>query len=293
MNALSPAYAAGSVAAMEKFAARRGLLEIRNAVAGGDMARANRLATTPGVLNAQNRAGSQIRDLGAGGEGLATLVAHPKHGVSVRKMYDPNAGVYSDELIRRKAELGNLPGVAKHYGQAMTPQGTPMHFNEFVQGKEVRPHMLKNPSVQKAYQSSLLQAHRGARQQGYRLADTRPANAMLTPQGQVKFIDHMPMQAGELQSNVVARGLRRQGAGNVVPVTDRGAELFGNQVEGYSPNVSSQNKGDFKRYMFTGELPRPPAPAPSTLAATSAQRGLGGPMLDPTRPSRGQGYGAY
>lgn len=54
---------------LQKIAARRGLKEIRKAVQGGDVARASRLAKSPGVLKATD-AGSQIRDIGHGGRVL-------------------------------------------------------------------------------------------------------------------------------------------------------------------------------------------------------------------------------
>jgi hypothetical protein len=54
----------------------------------GNVAGASALAKAPGVLK-PSVAGSQIRQLGRGSEGMATLVAHPQHGVAVRKMYDP------------------------------------------------------------------------------------------------------------------------------------------------------------------------------------------------------------
>lgn len=121
---------------LEKYGARAGLKLIRKAVAGGDMARAERLAITPGVLK-RTGAGSQIRHLGTGMEGTSTLVAHPRKGVVVRKVYDPK-GLSGPEMIKRKAEVGrqlsDSPDAAKFLGETKTRIG-PAHFYEHVPGK--------------------------------------------------------------------------------------------------------------------------------------------------------------
>lgn len=62
---------AGFTEELEKISARRGLKEIAKALKGGNLERAHSLAKTPGVLKS-SPAGSQIRDLGMGSEGLAT-----------------------------------------------------------------------------------------------------------------------------------------------------------------------------------------------------------------------------
>lgn len=121
-----------------KHAARRGLEIIRNLVRSGapeKLTKANTLAKTPGVLK-PSIAGSQLRDLGQGSEGVATLVAHPEHGISVRKLYDPQ-GVASPEMIQRKhlagVQLGKEPSIAHHYAESATPRGGgKIHHNEFV-----------------------------------------------------------------------------------------------------------------------------------------------------------------
>jgi len=119
-----------------KTAATRGMKEILKLVARGDLAGADALAKTPGALR-WTAAGSQIKDLGRGGEGLATLVAHPEYGVSVRKLYEPG-GLSSPDMILRKEQvgraLGNNPLFAKFLGAEQTPANTPMHFYEYVRG---------------------------------------------------------------------------------------------------------------------------------------------------------------
>lgn len=163
---------------LEKRAARAGLKMIRRLLRGveptaANMAKAERLALTPGVLR-KTRQGAQIRQLGEGSEGIATLVAHPKKGITVRKLYDPagsaggsaasnqevqtvayrkakgtptpaagraqgSGGVASQKLIDRKAqfakEMQGAAGLPRFHGEAVTASGKPMHFAEYVPGK--------------------------------------------------------------------------------------------------------------------------------------------------------------
>jgi hypothetical protein len=250
------AYAAGVEAALEKFAATRGLKEIRSALAGGNMSRANMLAKTPGVLRPGNALGSEIRDLGAGGEGLATLVAHPQHGISVRKTFDPQGSIYSPELIQRKSQLGTLPGLATHYGSTTTRQDTPVHFNEFVQGQSVDAGVLgSTPGAASAYMKALMQARKAGRSQGYHLADLRGENAKLTPDGQVKFIDHVPLRFDEVQpTNNLIREQRRRGGGQVLPTSPKALRLFNAPPDSFAKHqylpTALKNPGDFKRMMY-------------------------------------------
>jgi hypothetical protein len=316
------AYYNGSQAALEKFAARRGMKEILQAVSGGNLGRANTLATTPGVLK-PSPFGAQIKDLGAGGEGLATLVAHPDHGIAVRKMFDPNAGMFSPELAARKANIGPLPGVAKTLGAGYSPAGAPMHFNEFVQGKQVTPEMLKNdPSVGSQYMKSMIGAQRGAKQKGMRLLDTRAANAVQQPDGSVKFIDHLPFKPNEVADPALASQHRKSVGDHVVVTTDEAPKIGPGQLSRFSeeahtvPKASIKPGADpeaaafsnahnryaqgmndaFKRYSFTGQLPArmPAQPAlpvsPSMGAPTAPARP---PMSPPSiSPSEMAAYGA-
>jgi serine/threonine protein kinase len=259
---MTTSFKIGQNAALEKFAARRGLMEIRNALGGGNLARAQRLATTPGVLKPTNTMGSQIKDLGAGGEGLATLVAHPEHGIAVRKAFDPNAGVYSNDLISRKAQLGSLPGSAKFLGQAQSQLGSPVHFNEYVNGTQVTDKMLKSdPQVATQYLRSMRSSHQAAAKQGFKLRDTRAANAMLTPEGQVKFIDSLPFKKDELPTNGESHQMRKLHGANTVVTTK---DMFGpeQRMPGIDPRINVNNRNLFKKHMFGtgGNLPKQELP---------------------------------
>lgn len=107
----------------------------------GNVGAANRIAKTPGVLKPAIAGtpaglGSQIKHLGTGMEGASTLVAHPEHGVAVRKVYDPK-GISGPALVQRKAEAGQAlrgnPDFAQYLGEAPSRIG-PAHFYEHVPG---------------------------------------------------------------------------------------------------------------------------------------------------------------
>lgn len=185
-----------------KEAARAGLRQISKMVGQGNLAGASSLATTPGVLK-PSLAGSQIKHLGRGNEGLATMVAHPEHGVAVRKLYDPR-GITSPAMIARKEEvghaLGSNPNFATFRGSAPTPhgQGT-MHFSEFVpqapgvpKTNDWTPHSL----------STSQNASKALGELGYEGHDIRPGNMVQDARtGQNKLIDFIPARTGEMSSS--------------------------------------------------------------------------------------------
>lgn len=201
-----------------KTAARAGLRQIGRMVQQGNLAGASSLAKAPGVLK-PSAAGSQIRHLGAGSEGLATLVAHPEHGVAVRKLYDPQ-GLATPEMIQRKEVAGRAvganPNVAQFYGSAQTPQGGTMHFSEFVspQGPHAQPGVARpgmgplapaQAQAQAARSAAVERARQGTVKavagsgQGFSGAmDVRDANMVWDGQsGRFKTIDYMPTRRGE------------------------------------------------------------------------------------------------
>lgn len=185
-----------------KEAARAGLRQISKMVSQGNLAGASSLATTPGVLK-PSAAGSQIRHLGRGNEGLATMVAHPEHGVAVRKLYDPR-GITSPSMIARKEEvgraLGNNQDFATFRGSAQTPhgQGT-MHFSEFVpQAKGA----VENQGWTPQSLATSQRAHKALGELGYEGHDIRPGNMVQDARtGQSKMIDYMPGRPGEMSSS--------------------------------------------------------------------------------------------
>ena len=242
---LDDAYQAGANTALMKYAATRGLKEIRRSFAAGDMDRANRLAKTPGILN--NNLGSAINsvgqggDLGRGGEGLSTLVAHPIHGISVRKAYDPAGKGYSSEIVRRKEQLNNVPGVSRVLGSTVTRSGTPVHFNEYVPGTQLTNDYVTLNRGASSKLHAARQQLRSQMHQGYQLHDLQGANAQLQPSGQVKFIDHIPLRPDEAmtlaQQHHVNAGMAFPD--DVLPLTAKGERLFdeSNATRAQTPHI--------------------------------------------------------
>lgn len=209
-----------------KEAARAGLRQISKMVGQGNLSGASRLATTPGVLK-PSAAGSQLQQLGRGSEGMATMVAHPEHGVAVRKLYDPK-GISTPEMIQRKEQagraLGDNPNFSKFLGSAPTPHGGgTMHFSEYV------------PQASgAAAPSSIGQATRQAKQSlqgvGFEGHDIRGGNMIQDARtGQHKAIDYIPAKPGEMESNAATP--------NQISVSPQGSQLFNN------PGNQTTNKG--------------------------------------------------
>lgn len=182
-----------------KEAARAGLRQISKMVGQGNLAGASQLAKIPGVLKPSS-AGSQIQHLGRGGEGLATMVAHPDHGVAVRKLYDPR-GISGQDMIARKEQagraLGDNPNFAKFLGSSQTPQGGQMHFNEYISPGQA-------PTGQAGAQSvrhTQVQAQKGLTNAGFAGGkDIRKGNMIYDANaGQHRVIDYIPAQQGEFQ----------------------------------------------------------------------------------------------
>jgi len=124
---------------MRKSAARAGLRMIRSMVGQGNVAGAERLALTPGVLK-KTMAGSQVAHLGSGMEGVSTLVAHPKRGLEVRKMIDPK-GVAGPGMVQAREAAGTAlrdsTDVAQFHGAYNTPGGLRAQRFEYVPGGRV------------------------------------------------------------------------------------------------------------------------------------------------------------
>lgn len=313
MSILTDAYTAGFEEALQKFAATRAMKEIRKSFAQGTpagVARADMIAKTPGVLSSTNTLGTPLKHLGAGAEGLASVVAHPQHGVSVRKMFDPQASGYAPELIARKAQLGSLPGAAAHYGSTQTMHGTPVHFNEYVQGSQVQRGKL-TPQQMNATQAAMTQTSRALRKKGYRGMDIRDANMMMTPSGEAKVVDYLPYKEHETLGKRKAQDVRRMAQSGQIPahlrdaltLSDAGrAQFKPKPTHGFDPSVSSGNYDQFSRFMTTGDVVAPSkadvrrnqrtAPVPPSKPQAAGPQG-GSPsanagwsqMLGPSQPN--------
>jgi hypothetical protein len=175
-----------------KIAAQRARTEARRAAAAGDMAKADRIMTAPGVVS-ERSTGVPVRTIGQGNEGLAELAYHPSINngqAMVKKTFNPQAELYSSDMIANKARVGQAmngdPNFAKFYGEGQTAVGTPIHYNEFIAGE--RPH---RGSV--AIDEGLMARDRAEARTGLQLADVRRGNMLVGPDGNTKIIDSAPI----------------------------------------------------------------------------------------------------
>jgi hypothetical protein len=218
---------------LEKIAARAGLQVIRNLIAKGTpeaMAQANRLAKAPGVLKA-TAAGSQVKHLGAGGEGIADLVAHPQFGVSVRKLYNPTSSIASPTMIGRKAQMAKQlqsPMLAETHGVGRTGRGGRMSFNEYVPGGSSSPQDV-----------DVIQQHlrsKGALR-GWDLQDIRDVNV----QGG-KAIDVLPFRGGETVGQSGGRIISTPKGMKALNTRRAGAVSEAPQAPGLSPEAAARRQ---------------------------------------------------
>jgi len=229
---MDPAVLTALADELEKIALRRGAKIIKSLVSKGTpaaMQQATSLAKTPGVLK-QAPAGTHLKHLGRGGEGIADLVAHPRYGVSVRKLYDPRSGLASPTMIGRKMQVSReieSPQLAQTYGFQRSPSGGRMTFHEYspptpvdpgpapnlilphgrqhkalrrrVREKDLAKRVQKAQNIQARQESAALKEPLQAegRRAGWDLADIRGANV-----SGGKAIDVLPFKPGELESQV-------------------------------------------------------------------------------------------
>lgn len=254
-----------------KIAARRGLRLIRSLVSAGDTAsldRAQHLAQTRGVIK-PSVAGSQVKPLGVGGEGAATLVATPAQGLSVRKLYDPE-GLASPEIIRRKHEVGMKltdASVAKYHGQAATPrEGGTMQFSEYVPGPQ--------PTSAAGIAQTKIDATKAIQQTGFsNPVDIRAGNMVQDVRtGKTRVIDYLPMHKDEINFS-------RNGQ---ISPTPKGSTVFGRGRDfSLHPSLERQQAA----HLHQRFLPRDRT-APIRTPAVTAQQNTAAAAATQPRPSK-------
>lgn len=241
--------------AMEKDAARAGMRQIQRHLNTGNVGAANRLATTPGVLK-PSAAGSQIKHIGSGMEGTSTLVAHPQHGVAVRKVYDPQ-GISGPQMIANKAEAGRAlqgnPNVAQYKGETQTRVG-PAHFYEHVQGQ---------PGAMAKGTPSSAEIAKNLRSQtpgGMRLHDVHEGNVVGN-----KVVDYLPVKPGAptgLRTEVMERAEAAHAANqhgvnhaftNYLKDPKRPGNLMGQAFRGAKPLVQEHSPPMNPKWASLGE----------------------------------------
>lgn len=267
---------------LEKISARRGLKEIRKMVASGKGEQAIALAKKPGVLKPTPH-GHEVKDIGRGSEGLATLTAGPEHGLAIRKTYDPK-GIASPDLIARKEQAGRAmganPHVAQFHGSQKGVGGTTAHTMEYVQGKE--PTI--SPQSHVAMNTARKGIAKGMRQAGFAgAADIRPANMIQTPQGQMKAVDYIPAHKGEFATGNQRAQYNNQRQAQGLRAIPKNMQIQGSA--GQSPlqdPTGSTSPGALKALHFRGVQP---GAAPAAAAPTNAPTRVEGGRQVPTKTS--------
>jgi hypothetical protein len=131
------------------------------------------------------------------------MVAHPEHGVAVRKLYDPR-GISSPSMIARKEEvgraLGNNPDFAAFKGSTPTPgRQSTMHFSEFV--PQAKGTTSSDDWTPQSFATSQ-RANKALKGIGYEGHDIRPGNMIQDSRtGQNKLVDYIPARTGEMSSS--------------------------------------------------------------------------------------------
>lgn len=168
------------------------------------------------------------------------MVAHPDHGVAVRKLYDPR-GISGPEMIARKEQagraLGDNPTFAKFLGSSETQHGGQMHFNEYVQPGQAPTGQAGAQSIRHAQ----TQAQLGLTRAGFAGGkDIRQANMIYDANaGQHRVIDYIPAQRGEFQR-------LPKSMANTIALSPDSPSPFNSS---YSPQSSATNGGMLKRLL--------------------------------------------
>lgn len=281
------AYAQGVEDGMAKFAISKFRQYARDTTQA-----ASRSQDPAAIARAQNITSQAYkpRVLGTGAEGTATLRMLPQAAEggaltpTVRKEFNPNAGLASPEMIDRRVAMGpslNATGnFAKYYGHGQTDAGKRFIDSEFVPGK-----IAPGTDVSKA-QANIDRSVRSVGMKsglGHLAAkDIRAENLGVNPKtGKTVALDYMPMKRNEAYD---PRYARLSGLTDPTAVIPKGpaANIFPNRTKEFADPggiMERMAKGKMNQTMQTNPqkvLPppagTPAAPAPTPGAPTVAAK---------------------
>ena len=196
-----------------KVAARRETKILRKLIGKGDVPGAE------GMLKGMKQRGytprEYIQTLGSGAEGVADLIATPQ-GLSVQKTYNPFSKLVSPEMLNRKKQFfqeagKQLPGVLPEFrGQRLIPGKVraPAHQFEYVPGRTLGEEL--NSARQAGDFDRVISlreqgiSSKGKLEQAGQNIGLLPrdvyghgGNVIVTPQGQMRPIDVLPLKPEE------------------------------------------------------------------------------------------------
>jgi hypothetical protein len=202
---VSPPNHRAETGVFSKSAARAGIKRIRDLLAQGEhnpavQSELQALTSRAGdiLTGRKSPLGSQLRVLGAGGEGAAQHVLTPQ-GMKVLKVHDPTAMAYSPKVIANKDSLvgKEIPGFANIESKHQMPgrvagRQVPAYMNEYVPG-----HTMSESDFASGRAKDVLErGHQGVG--NLELADLNRTNFKVTPSGESKVIDYMPIDKQDM-----------------------------------------------------------------------------------------------
>lgn len=187
---------------VEKLAARAGIRQLRQLFRSGNIQEAEQLAShAPQILAGRNLPrGSQIRQLGAGTEGVAQHVLMPQGHSAVVKTYDRTSPIYSPAVQQTRASLAGkqIPGHAQTYSFHQTPNAE-YAINEYIPAAKQRPN---------AQQIAATQAQARHAVPGHELLDIGAQNHVLDARtGKSTIIDSIPVPQQDTMPQALRKGM--------------------------------------------------------------------------------------
>lgn len=276
-----------------KLAARAGIKRIRDLLAAGKdhgpeleslTSRAKDILTGRNVGNA----GSQLRVLGHGSEGVAQHVLTPQ-GMKVTKVYDQHGPAFSEQLLANKDKLvgKQIPGFATIENKLNL--NAPAHSIEYVPGRGLTRQEWKN-NVTAPHHEMATQAH-----PDLELTDLNSSNFKMTPQGQVKAIDYVAAPKSDMlpQNQRGAKGVLHE---QLDPYSQSYQSMRGAQADYSHPMSMPENasasqinkaqgayRGNVLNRAYSNK-PSQPLPQPSNQSATPVMRRPSAPINEGATP---------
>lgn len=192
---------------LEKIALTRGQRIIKSLVSEGKVEQAKATAerfVAKGAIKTTEQ-GSQLRALGGGSEGIATLIAGSKDApLSARKLHNQRA-LYSEEQVTRKIDGGKMlrsdPRFAKLYSDTAhrTSANDPyMHYEYVHGGQGIGNHVRSHPEDAQRVIDAAAKLPRALPNRYLRDVKNNSGNVRVMPDGSLKVLDYLVAKHHEM-----------------------------------------------------------------------------------------------